>query len=155
MPLPEKRHSHTGFIGLTFLHCVFSNVSSNGLPERMHIRIGCICLSSLHCVFSNDPSKSLYETMQSHTGCICLVFLHCAVSYAFSKRLHPRIHNNIGCIYLTFFHCDLRVVSRFWRFPSKCRQPFLAASSVLLRGHLSNKTSCIFSVPKVKYRKNC
>merc|ERR1712101_78823 len=33
----------TGFgcICLTFLHCVFSNGSSNRLPEKMHSRIGC------------------------------------------------------------------------------------------------------------------
>ena len=29
--LPEKRHSHIGCICLTFLHCEFSNVSSNGV----------------------------------------------------------------------------------------------------------------------------
>ena len=48
----NQRHSHTGCICLTFLHCGFSGVSSNGLPERMHSHIGCICLTYLHCVIS-------------------------------------------------------------------------------------------------------
>ena len=36
----------------TFLNCVSSDVSSNGLPQRVHAHIGCICLTFLHCVFS-------------------------------------------------------------------------------------------------------
>ena len=35
-------HSRIGCICLTFLHCVFSNVSSNRLHKRIHSRIGCI-----------------------------------------------------------------------------------------------------------------
>ena len=46
----EKRHSHTGYICFTFLHCAFLNVSLNGLHENMQSRIGCICLTFLHCV---------------------------------------------------------------------------------------------------------
>ena len=34
--------SHIGCICLIFLHCVFSNVSSNCPLERMHSRIGCM-----------------------------------------------------------------------------------------------------------------
>ena len=60
-------------ICLTFLHCVFSNVSSNCLPERMHIHIGCICMIFLHCVSSNVSSIGLYEQMHSHTGCTYLI----------------------------------------------------------------------------------
>ena len=37
---------------ITFLHCAFSNVSSNGLLERMHSHIGCICLFFPRCAFS-------------------------------------------------------------------------------------------------------
>ena len=33
--LPEKRQSHISCICLTFLHCEFSYVFSNGLPKRM------------------------------------------------------------------------------------------------------------------------
>ena len=55
---PEWMQSHIGCICLAFLHCVFSNVSSNGLYRRMHNHIGCICLSFLHCVFSNVSIKT-------------------------------------------------------------------------------------------------
>ena len=51
-------------------HCVFSNVSSNGLPEKTHSRIRCICLTLLHCAFSNVSSKNLDQCMQNYTGCI-------------------------------------------------------------------------------------
>ena len=38
---------------LTFLHCVFSNESSNDLLEMRHSRIGCICVTFLlHYWFS-------------------------------------------------------------------------------------------------------
>ena len=66
--------SHIGCIFFTFLHCVFSNESSNHLPVKRHSHIVCICLTFLHCVFSNDPSKRLPKRMQSHTGCISLFF---------------------------------------------------------------------------------
>ena len=36
--------NHIGCICSTFLHCAFSNVSSNGMSERRHSCIGCICL---------------------------------------------------------------------------------------------------------------
>ena len=38
------RDSHTGCICLTYLHCAFSNVSSNGLLGKMHNHTDCICL---------------------------------------------------------------------------------------------------------------
>ena len=72
--LPEKRHSHIGYICLILLHCAFSNVSSNCLPERRHNHIGCILLTFLHCAFSNVSSKSLDLNRQSHIGCICSNF---------------------------------------------------------------------------------
>ena len=36
---------------LTFHHCAFSNVSSNCLLKKRHNRTGYICLTFLHCVF--------------------------------------------------------------------------------------------------------
>ena len=42
-------------IGLTFLHCVFSNASSNCLHEKMQSHIGCICMTDIHCVFHMLP----------------------------------------------------------------------------------------------------
>ena len=84
---------------LIFLHCAFSNVSSNRLPEKMHSHIGCICLTFLHCVFSNVFSKLLHRRMQSHIGCIYLTFLHCVSSNVASNDC-PR-----GCK-ITFIACD-------------------------------------------------
>ena len=90
--LPKKRHSHIGCIYLTFLHCAFSNVVSNRLPEKMHSRIGCICLTCLcHFAFSNVASNCLVEKRNSRIGCISLTFLHCASSNEFSNCLHHRI----------------------------------------------------------------
>ena len=77
---------------LTFLHSVFSSVSSNYLPEKRHSHIACICLTFLHCVFSYDPSKTLHKRKQSYIGCICLAFLHCAFSNESSNYLHKKMH---------------------------------------------------------------
>ena len=88
--------SHIGYICLTFPHCAFSCVSSNGLPERMQSHIGYICLTFPHCACSCVSSNCLPKRMQIHIGCICLAFLHCAVVVA--KCLHQNI-----C--LKFLHC--------------------------------------------------
>ena len=68
---------------VAFLHCVFSNVSSNCLHQRMYSHIDRICLTFLRCAFSNVSSNCLPERMHSHIGCICLAFLHCAFSNVF------------------------------------------------------------------------
>ena len=75
---------------LTFLHCVFTNVSSNGLSQRMHNHIDCICVTFLQSVFSDASSKSLPKRMQSHTGCIYLTFLHCVLSNVISDFLNEQ-----------------------------------------------------------------
>ena len=77
-------HIHTDRICLIFLHCVFSNVSSNGLPEKRHSHIGCICLTFLHCAFSNVASNCLHEKWHSHIDCIYLTLWCCQ---SFSSRL--------------------------------------------------------------------
>ena len=83
--------SFAGLYSATFYHCVFSNVSSNGLPEMMHSHIGCICLVFLHCAFSNVSSNCLPEQMHNHIGCICLAFLHCGFSNVSSNDLLGRM----------------------------------------------------------------
>ena len=40
--------------------CCCSNVASNGLPEKRHNRIGYICLTFLHCAFSSVSSNGLH-----------------------------------------------------------------------------------------------
>ena len=109
--LHEKMQSHIGCIYLIFLHCAFSNVSSNCLPERRQSHIGCICSTFPHCVFSYDPSKGLHNTKQSYIGCLCLTFLHCAFSNVFSNGLYVKMNSHIGCICLTFLHCTFSNVS--------------------------------------------
>ena len=46
-------HSHIGSICFTFLHCAFSNVSSNCLSEKMHSCIGLI-FSLIFCVYQGS-----------------------------------------------------------------------------------------------------
>ena len=94
--------THIGCTCLTFLHCVFSYVSSKCLPQKMHTHIGCICLTFLHCVFLNVPSKCLNKRIQSHIGCISLTFLHDALLNVSSNPLLEQVHSHIGCS--TFHH---------------------------------------------------
>ena len=58
MHLDRSMHSHKGCICLAFLHCVFSNESSNGLPEKMQSHIDCTgslsFLFKCFCVFKCD-----------------------------------------------------------------------------------------------------
>ena len=102
--LHERMHSHTDCICLTFLHCVFSNVSSNGVHKRMQSHTDCICWTFLHCVLSNVSSNRFPKRMQSHIGCICLAFLHYVSSNVYSKCLHIQ-HNHTGCTCETFLPC--------------------------------------------------
>ena len=51
-----------------------SNVSSIGLPEKMQSRNGCTYLTFLFCVFLNVSSNCLHEHMHSYIGCIISLF---------------------------------------------------------------------------------
>ena len=121
-----SRHNGIVCIDLTFLHCVLSNVSSNGLPVRMQNHTGCICLTFLHCAFSNVSQNGLPVRMQKHTGCICLTFLHCAFSNVSSNCLPERMHSHIGWICLTCLH-----------------SVFLNVSSMYLDQRRHNRIGCI------------
>ena len=89
--------NHIDCICFTFLHCVFSNVSSIDLPERTHNQTGCISLTFLHCVFSYGSSKSLGQCMQSRIGCICLTFPHCVFLNVSSICLPCKRHSHTAC----------------------------------------------------------
>ena len=52
----ETYYSHTDYICLAFLHCVFSNVPSNRQPERRNIHTGYIHLFFGHCVITIETS---------------------------------------------------------------------------------------------------
>ena len=67
-------NNHIGCICFTFLHSVFSNLSSKSLDLKRQSHIGCICLTFLYCSLSNVSSKSLDLNRQSHIGCICSNF---------------------------------------------------------------------------------
>ena len=89
-------HSPTGYICLTFIHCVFSNVSSSGLSGWMQNHTGCTCLLFLRSVFSNIPLDCLPWRMCNHTFYMCLVFLQ--TSNVYSNAPHKRMQSHIGCI---------------------------------------------------------
>ena len=94
-----------GCISLVFLHCEFSNVSSNRLPERMQSHIHCICFTFPHCVFANVFLQNLNKRKQNHIGWICLNFPYCALANVFANCLPERMHNHIGCICFVCLHC--------------------------------------------------
>ena len=109
----KRTQSHTDCICLTFLHCVFLNVSSNHLHERMQNHIGCICLTFLncaisncstfhHCAFSNVSSNCLLEKRHSHIGYICLTPLCVFIA-------HTQIH-----FQFSFFNVFLQLKNSNW-----------------------------------------
>ena len=67
-------HNYIGCIFMPFLHCAFSNLSSNCLPERIHNHIGCICSAFPQYVLSNVDPKILDQSKQTHIGCFFLLF---------------------------------------------------------------------------------
>ena len=79
-------------ICLTFLHCVFSHVSSNRLSDRMQCHTGNICMIFFLCVFSNVSLICLPEGMHFHIRYICMTFLHCVVSSVHSMQFPARKH---------------------------------------------------------------
>ena len=58
----------------------YLNVSSNGMLEQKHSHIGFICLTFLHCAFWNVSSKHQLKKMQSYIGCNCA--WHCELCTA-------------------------------------------------------------------------
>ena len=61
--LHKKLHNHIDCICLTYLHCVFANVSSY---VGMQSHNGCNYLTSLFCAFSNVSSNCLPENRHIH-----------------------------------------------------------------------------------------
>ena len=102
-------HSHIGYIYSTFLHCVFLNVSSNGLSEKRHSHIVCICSTFVHGAFSNVSSNGLNEKMHSHIDCISLTFLHCAFSNVVGGLCQgAQATTAVTGFTSTFLHCVVR-----------------------------------------------
>ena len=82
--LLERMNNHTCYISFPFLHCVFSNGSSEHFYKRMLSRTGCIYLCLLKCLF-HVSSNCLPQSMRNHTDYICWTFSTCVVKCAFKK----------------------------------------------------------------------
>ena len=130
--LLEKKQSHTDWICLNFLHCVFSNESSNCMFGKMHSYTNCICSTFLHCCIFKWAFKShIWEdashtgcihwicihSLHCHTGCFCLTFSYCAFSNDSSKHLFDNMHSHTSCIFLLLFlllhshsNCSCKIV---------------------------------------------
>ena len=65
----EEAKSHW-LICLSFLHCAFSNVSSNHLPQKRHSHIGSIYFTFLHSAFLTLSDAGVWR--------LYLTLLHCA-----------------------------------------------------------------------------
>ena len=106
---------------LTFLHCVFPNVSSNGLSGRMQSHIDYVCLTFLHCAFSNVSSICLPEGMHTHTGCNYSIsyhgpFLSLIWKPLFWNYFHPNYHfQNLDPSLISY-----KTVKRCWHFGCNC-----------------------------------
>ena len=70
----------------------------NCLPEMMHNRTGCICLSFLQCVFSNVSSNYRPERIQSHTACLSFlhyVFFKCTVKLSARENSKSNVSSTL------------------------------------------------------------
>ena len=130
-PLTMHNYCIVICISLTFLYCVFSNVSSNGLPDRCIVTLDAFVLGFLLCSFSNMSRRHI------HTGCICLIFFHCVLSSVSSNCRPQRIQRRTGCICFDLsplcvqkwvLKCDLpreygiTLVAFVWFFSAVCFQ---------------------------------
>ena len=68
------------FVSIFFFCFGFLNVFSRSLLERMNNHTCYISFPFLHCVFSNGSSEHFYKRMLSRTGCIYLCLLKCLFS---------------------------------------------------------------------------
>ena len=93
MSAREEAKSHWLHL-LTFLHCAFSNESSNYLPEKRQSHIGCICLTF----------PPLRFQMSDQFACLraCIVTLITFV--LFFTTLHLKIFSQSTCIKLHWLH---------------------------------------------------
>ena len=71
-------HICNGCICLVFLHCAFSNVSSNRLPEKMHSRIGCIHMTYISVRF---------QIWRSKVALVAFVWLFSTVCFQMSPQI--------------------------------------------------------------------
>ena len=94
----EQMQSYIGYICLTFLQCVFSNVFVNCIAKSMYTDTGYICLTCLYYGFSNVSSNRLPDRMHIHTGYICWICLPSAFSNVFLNSFSKGMQNQVGQI---------------------------------------------------------
>ena len=115
-----------GCIFWTYLHCAFSNESSNCLFEKMHSHTGCICLTFLQCLFSKWALKLHIWEDASHTSCnhcirsstLCIVTPWLLLFFLFSTvyfQMTPQITCLTRCIValVAFFYCCFQLSPQF------------------------------------------
>ena len=102
--LSEKMHVYIYCICLTFPFSRW-NISSNCLPECMFDHTGDIGLTSFHCVFSNEFKNCPNEKIWNYTGCICLTLLKTLESRV-SFQMSPETASPWGYI-ITILAFDL------------------------------------------------
>jgi len=132
--------SHVSSIFFTFLHCAFSNVSSNSLDLNRKSHIGCICLNFSTVRFQMWPQiacqnickvtsvafftflqcwlcvfkcflKKLGSKQEKSHWLHLFEFFHCAFSDVSSNCLHKHMQCHIGSIFFTFLRCAFSNVS--------------------------------------------
>ena len=95
-------HSHTGWIWLTILHCVFKCfLKSPGWTDAKSHRLYLFDLSLL-CVFKCLLISPSFENAKSHW--VHLFAFSPASQCVFSNCLHQRMRSNTDCICTTSLH---------------------------------------------------
>ena len=91
-------HIHIGCTYLTFLHCAFSNVSSNRLPEKIQSRIALWVKASSGVKKGpkNVKSRPLFLIHQTHQVIFAALFELVMVHILHRKKL-----DDVGAEYLT------------------------------------------------------
>ena len=114
--LPKCMFDHTGDIGLTSFHCVFSNEFKNCPNEKIWNYTGCICLTLLKTLESRVSFQMSPETV-SPRGCIItilafvLLFFHCVFSNESVNFSNKRTWNYIDCTGMTLLQYVFQNVS--------------------------------------------
>ena len=127
----------------------------------MQSHASCICLIFLHCVFSNASSNCLHQRMQSHTGCICLIFsplcvFKCVLKLLASEDAKSHWLHLFDFSPLCVFKWFLKLSTR-WDAKSHCLHFWTFLHCVLSNGawmHLDqtmhNCTDCICLIGNLK-----
>ena len=137
---PDSMQNHQ-----TFLHHVFSNVSSNCLPKMMQITlVAFVWLFPLYVL--NVSSNGLPASMHIHTDCMIVWFLS-TVCFQMSPQ---NMQKNIGCNSNAVCSIDVFSKCLLWRmdYHTNCTcglfsTVLLNVSSTCMSGRMQSHTECI------------